>query len=51
VPLFEIVQEIERRAETKEIGRIQEVRRELKGHSRLAASSIFTQQSIFEDGG
>jgi hypothetical protein len=49
--LAAIVQEIETRAKTHEIGRFQQVRRELKGHSRLAASSIFTSQSTFEDGG
>jgi len=46
-----IVAEIERRAETREIGRLQEIRRELKGHTRLAAHSIFTLQSIFEEKG
>jgi hypothetical protein len=29
------------RAETREIVRLQEIRRELKGHARLAAHSIF----------
>src|SRR5947207_15439106 len=47
--LTSIVAEIERRAETSEIGRLQEIRREIKGHSRLAAHSIFTPQSIFEE--
>jgi len=49
--LTAIVQEIERRAETLAIGRLQEIRREIKGHSRPVTHSIFTQQSIFEEGG
>lgn len=49
--LTEIIQEIERRAETREIGRLQEIRQELKGHARPAGHSIFTAQSIFEEDG
>jgi hypothetical protein len=49
VSLISIVAEIERRAKTREIGRLQEIRRELKGHARLAANSIFTPQSIFDE--
>ena len=49
--LTAIVQEIERRAEKRDIGRLQEIRRELKGHAHLAAHSIFTPQSIFEEDG
>ena len=49
--LAEIVQEIERRAKTREIGRLQEIRQELKGHARRAGRSIFTAQSISEEDG
>lgn len=45
--LTAIIQEIEHRAKAREIGRLQEIRKELKGHARLAAHSIFTSQSIF----
>jgi hypothetical protein len=51
VSLTTIVQEIERRAGTRQIGRLQEIRQELKGHARLAGHSIFTPMSIFEEGG
>ena len=44
--LTEIIQEIERRGITREIGRLQEIRQELKGHARRAGHSIFTAQSI-----
>jgi hypothetical protein len=47
--LTKIVQEIDRRATTREIGHLQDIRRQLKGHARLAAHSIFTPQSIFEE--
>jgi hypothetical protein len=51
VSLTEIIQEIERRAQTREIGRLQEIRQELKGHAHPAGHSIFTAQSIFEGNG
>lgn len=47
--LTEIIQEIKRRAQTREIGRLQEIRQELKGHARPAGHSIFTAQSVFEN--
>ena len=43
-----MVEEIERRAETREFGRLQEIRKELKGLSRLHRQ-IFPAQSVFED--
>jgi hypothetical protein len=49
VSLTAIIQEIERRAQTREIGRLQEIRRTLKGHSRT--HSIFSRQSVFEERG
>src|SRR5439155_7760093 len=46
--LTEIVHEIERRATSRDIGQLQEIRRQLKHHSRVAGHSIFTPQTIFE---
>lgn len=49
--LTAIVQEIERKAETREIGRLQEIRKKLKGKARLPHDRIFHRHSIFEDDG
>jgi hypothetical protein len=46
-----LVAEIERRARTREIGRLQEIRKELKGKSRLPWRSIFHQDTIREKAG
>jgi hypothetical protein len=51
VSLTSIVQEIERRAKTREIGRLQQIRKELKGKARLPYHSIFHPDSIREKGG
>lgn len=51
VTLTSIVQEIDRRAEAREIGRLQEIRQELKGLARLPCHGIFHSQTIFEEGG
>jgi hypothetical protein len=48
--LTAIIEELERRAETREIGRLQEIRQELKGHARAAGHAIFTPLSMFEQG-
>lgn len=48
-PLKSIVQEIERRASGHEIGRLQEIRKELKGLDRQAGHTIFGTQTIFDD--
>ena len=50
MPLTTIIQEIERRAETRQIGHLQEIRQEIKGHARLAGHSIFTAHSTFREG-
>ncbi len=50
VSLTSIVQEIERRAEAHEIGRLQEIRKELKGKKQLP-SSIFHPNTIKEKDG
>jgi hypothetical protein len=47
--LIAIIREIEHRAKTREIGRLQHIRKELKGLSRIASSSIFTAQSTFRE--
>ena len=50
IPSFpSIVQEIERKARGHEIGRLQEIRKELKGQDRQAGHTIFGAQTIFED--
>lgn len=41
-----IVQEVERRAKSKEIGRLQEIRKELKNKKRLPGYSIFNDSTI-----
>jgi len=51
VQLAPIIAEIERRAEGRAIGRLQEVRKDLKKLARLATNSIFSSQTIFEDQG
>lgn len=43
-----IVEEVERRARTHEIGRLQEIRKEIKGMQRLAGQSIFHEDTIKE---
>jgi len=47
--IVEISQEINRRAETHAIGHLQEIRRELKGLSRLPTREIFSAQTIADD--
>ena len=46
--LSAIVREIERRAVTRPIGRLQELRKELKGLKRLPTHRIFSTRSTFE---
>jgi hypothetical protein len=48
--LATIVAEIELRAIGREIGQLQEIRKTLKGRSRLAATSIFRARTIFAEG-
>ncbi|HEX4758620.1 MAG TPA: hypothetical protein VH308_11585 [Terracidiphilus sp.] len=49
--LTSIVQEIERRAEGREIGQLQEIRKELHGFQRLPGHSIFHPDSIKKKNG
>jgi hypothetical protein len=49
--LTAIVQEIQWRAEKREIGHLQEIRKELKGKARRPNDHIFHRKSIFEDDG
>jgi hypothetical protein len=49
VPLRSIVQEIERKAEGREIGRLQETRKELHGLRRLPGHTIFHADSVKDD--
>ncbi len=42
----EIIREVERRAQTHEIGRLQQLRKQIKGRSRLAGLSIFHEDTI-----
>jgi hypothetical protein len=51
VSLTSIVQEIERRAEGREIGRLQEIRKKLHDFQRLPGHSIFHPDSIKEKDG
>ena len=51
VSLMGISQEIERRAEAREIGRLQEIRKTLKGKARLPYRSIFHPDTIKEKDG
>jgi hypothetical protein len=51
VSMSSLVAEIERRAVHREIGRLQEIRKELKGKSRLPWNGIFHQQTIREKDG
>ena len=44
--IAKIVAEIERRAQTHEIGRLQEIRKELKGKSRLPCHTIFHDETV-----
>ena len=48
--LATIIAEIEVRATGREIGQLQEIRKTIKGRSRVAATSIFRAQTIFADG-
>ena len=47
VALAAIVAEIEKRAQGREIGNLQEIRKSLKGLSRIAATSIFAPKTTF----
>jgi hypothetical protein len=49
--LTAIVHEIERKGETREIGHLQEIRKELKSKTRLPHDRIFHRRSIFEADG
>jgi hypothetical protein len=44
--ITKIVEEIERSAQTHEIGRLQEIRKEIKNRHRLAGHTIFHEESI-----
>src|SRR5882762_8975366 len=46
-----LVAEIERRAKGRDIGRLQQIRKELKGKMRMACRSIFHQDTIREKDG
>ena len=45
--LASIVAEVEKRAQHREIGSLQHIRKDLKGRSRLAGTSIFNPQTTF----
>lgn len=49
--LTAIVQEISRRAEGREIGRLQDIRKDLRGFHRLPGHGIFHPDTIKEQGG
>jgi hypothetical protein len=51
VKLASIAREIDKRAESRPIGRLQELRKEIKGLKRLPTHHIFSSQTIFEDKG
>lgn len=51
VSLGSFIEEIERRARNRQIGRFQKIRKELKGKSRLPWSSIFHPETIREKAG
>lgn len=51
VSLSSLVEEIERRAMTREIGRLQEIRKQLKAKARLPWRSIFHPETIREKDG
>jgi len=51
VSLTSIAQEIDRRAKTGQIGRLQEIRKEIKNKVRLPYDRMFHRDSIREDDG